>query len=230
MPAEVNSSNTATGSKSNKRQRALDDSMETPKKMSKDDGDLITEQNSKALVSGSSSSSVYSRNSLISNFGVAYMPSGVWVEKIIRRVDDDRVISARVCTSFLQSGLSIRCHSMTKAIAITCFGVLRVKVLFKGEDISSGPPRISVREIDVEDFSAEDEDIPEIQSVYINTPWPCKIVEIAVIKRSWQFVTVCDVECYTSDIRSSSQSTPVSKGTGVGKMILKGVRASAGNR
>jgi hypothetical protein len=225
----------ATRSRGGKRERVSDDIIElTPKKLTKQSDDVMTPQTVKTPVASSAVLSKGFQNNLINGFDVDYMPKSAWVTKRVPCPDDQsRMKTVHICTSFLPSGLSIRCHAMTNAIGISCFGFSRIKVLFKGDETpSAGPPRMSVKEIDVEDFSTEGTPA-EMQSVYLNTPWPCRTVEIIILKRSRQFVTVCEVECYSSNIRSSSQSTPASKKSAAGQrltngtsMILKGVKAS----
>jgi hypothetical protein len=229
MPATVEAEDASWG-KGGKRERVPDDIGElTPKKLTKQSDEEI-QQTVKTPVTGSVAHPKAVRNNLVNGFDVDYMPNGAWITKRVPCPDDQsRIKTVHVCTSFLPSGLSIRCHAMTNAIGISCFGFSRIKVLFKGDEMpSAGPPRMSVKEIDVEDYSIDG--TAEMQSIYLNTPWPCKTVEIIVLKRSQQFVTVCEVECYSSNIRSSSQSTPASKkqagqvahGSG---MILKGIKA-----
>lgn len=227
MPTSGDQS-TPTWGKGSKRERFTDDTIETPKKVLKQDEDNGVATDVSTPVAGSSIGKKMNGKNAIDEFEVDYMPNGAWVKKSGGRDENNQTKEVHVCTTFLPSGLSIKCHAMTNAIAISCYGLSRIKVLFKGEDTSAGPPRMSVKEIDVDDYSHEDD--LELQSVYLNTPWPCKIVEIMVIKRSRPFVTICEVQCFSSNIRSSSQSTPASKqlqpapSRGKGQIVMKGVK------
>ena len=50
-----------------------------------------------------------------------------------------------------------------------------------------------------------------MQRIVLNTPYPCQAVEVLILNRTREFVSIFYVQSFASNIRSSSQSTPVTK-------------------
>lgn len=130
-------------------------------------------------------------------------------------------------TSYIPLGLSIDCNSMIKEIEIGCINVIKVRVLFKGEEANKdgSGQKMNVKDIDVEQYSNSDvgdenfngvdngEHIhaPPMQRLVITPPFPCVTIEVMILNRSRDFVSIFYVQQFSSSIRSSSQSTPVTK-------------------
>ena len=50
-----------------------------------------------------------------------------------------------------------------------------------------------------------------MQRIVLNTPYPCQAVEVLILNRTREFVSIFYVQSFAYNIRSSSQSTPVTK-------------------
>jgi hypothetical protein len=151
---------------------------------------------------------------------VEFQPSGAWTSR--RRTANNSVepaISEKpyyISTSFVNQGFSIDCRSAADAVAILSVGLSKIRVLYVADDTVHTNSRICVRDIDVSgdmhrirDFSSSHSDEERsVQFISINTPWPCKKIEVMVTERSQDFIAIFDVATYSNSIRSSSLSTP----------------------
>ena len=171
---------------------------------------------------------------------VSYLPEGLWLAK--ERYSSSKTGSSHdekkffyMSTSYVPLGISIDVgNAFTKEIEIGCSGVAKVRVLFKGEEKeTSTGPRITVKDVDVDQFDAADADenasfsntggrsgSAMMQKLVLRLPYPCRTVEVMVLHRASEFVSVFYVQCYSSSIRSSAQSTPVSKSLDRGSRML----------
>jgi hypothetical protein len=172
---------------------------------------------------------------------VSYLPEGLWLAKE-RCSSSSKTGSSHdekkffyMSTSYVPLGISIDVgNAFTKEIEIGCSGVVKVRVLFKGEEKeTSTGPRITVKDVDVDQFDTADADenasfsntggrsgSAMMQKLVLRLPYPCRTVEVMVLHRASEFVSVFYVQCYSSRIRSSAQSTPVSKSLDRGSRML----------
>jgi len=132
-------------------------------------------------------------------------------------------------TSYVPSGLSIICHSTIKSIDIHCVGVSLLKIIFykDSNDNSSSPGNndkittsndnnkgntkknvITVNEISLPSIDMDDGDCYLPQRVTLTLPYPCIKVDVLLIKRKLDFVSIMGIAAYANTVRSASLSTP----------------------
>ena len=172
---------------------------------------------------------------------VSYLPEGLWLAKERSKKPGAEKKLFYISTSYVSLGISIDVgNAFTKEVEVGCSGVAKVRVLFKGEEShkEGTGPRITVKDIDVDQFDTPDENASFtsnsggdgdgggdgggsgssgcggcalMQKLVLRLPYPCRTVEIMILHRALEFVSIFYVQCYSSSIRSSAQSTPVSK-------------------
>ena len=132
-------------------------------------------------------------------------------------------------TSYVPSGLSILCHSTIKCIDIHCVGVSLLKIIYykdtslnenntfnkvnednnnNNNDIKSKKGMITVNEISLPNIDMDDGDYYLPQRVSLSLPYPCLKVDILLLKRKLDFVSIMGIYAYAAASRSSSLSTP----------------------
>ena len=139
--------------------------------------------------------------------------------------------------SYVPSGLSIICHSTIKCIDIHCVGVSLLKIIFykdsndnnnnSSSSSSSSPGNndkittsndnnkgnnkknvITVNEISLPSIDMDDGDCYLPQRVSLTLPYPCIKVDVLLIKRKLDFVSIMGIAAYANTVRSASLSTP----------------------
>jgi len=131
-------------------------------------------------------------------------------------------------TSYVPSGLSIICHSTIKCIDIHCVGVSILKIIYykdTNDNNSSGNSPgnndkittnndnnkkniITVNEISLPSIDMDDGDCYLPQRVSLTLPYPCLKVDVLLIKRKLDFVSIMGIAAYANTVRSASLSTP----------------------
>lgn len=123
-----------------------------------------------------------------------------------------------VSTTFAPCGISIEPPSTTEVISIVCLGVLSIRCIFTRDRVaSSGPPSdedgVSVIELPVALSPGYIDEINGPRTVSFRTPYPCSKVDVMLLQRNTDFFCIFKVSTFcSSSVRSSSMSTPQSKG------------------
>lgn len=121
-----------------------------------------------------------------------------------------------VSTTFSPCGVSIEPPSTTEVISIVCLGVLSIRCIFTRDAFSGGPPSdegVSVIELPVALSPGYIDEINGPRTVSFRTPYPCSRVDVMLLQRNSDFVCIFKVSTFcSSSVRSSSMSTPQSKG------------------